>query len=213
MNDVMSFGIHRLWKHFALSQTALHRGQLALDLAGGTGDLACKLSAQVGPEGKVVLADINGAMLVQGRSRLLDKGIADNVEYVQADAENLPFKSNQFYCITMAFGLRNVTNKEKALAECLRVLRPSGRLLVLEFSRPVLKPLAKLYDLYSFNLIPRLGQWITGDQDSYQYLVESIRMHPDQDTLAAMMQAQGFDRTQYYNLSGGIVALHKGFKF
>jgi demethylmenaquinone methyltransferase/2-methoxy-6-polyprenyl-1,4-benzoquinol methylase len=212
MNDVMSFGIHRLWKHFTLGQTALRAGQTVLDLAGGTGDLTIKLSKQVGPEGSVVLADINGAMLKQGRSRVLDQGIADNVDYVQADAEHLPFKDNQFDCITMAFGLRNVTNKENALAECLRILKPAGRLLVLEFSKPVLTPLAKFYDLYSFKLIPKLGQWITGDQDSYQYLVESIRMHPDQDTLMSMMLAQGFERTQYHNLSGGIVALHKGFK-
>ncbi len=212
MNDVMSFGIHRMWKHFALRQTALRAGQSALDLAGGTGDLAIKLSKQVGSEGSVVLADINGAMLNQGRSRLLDHGIAGNVEYVQADAERLPFKDNQFHCVTMAFGLRNVTNKNKALAECFRVLKPAGRLLVLEFSKPVLKPLAKFYDLYSFKLIPKLGQWITGDQNSYQYLVESIRMHPDQETLMSMMQAEGFGCTQYHNLSGGIVALHKGFK-
>ncbi|MBN1378355.1 MAG: bifunctional demethylmenaquinone methyltransferase/2-methoxy-6-polyprenyl-1,4-benzoquinol methylase UbiE [Gammaproteobacteria bacterium] len=212
MNDVMSFGVHRLWKHFTLGQTGLRVGQHALDLAGGTGDLTIKLSQQVGAAGSVVLADINIAMLEQGRSRLLDHGIAGNVEYVQANAEQLPFADNQFECITMAFGLRNVTDKSQALVECLRVLKPAGRLLVLEFSRPVLKLLSKLYDLYSFNLIPKLGQWITGDQDSYQYLVESIRMHPDQETLLNMMQEQGFAGTQYHNLSGGIVALHRGFK-
>ena len=212
MNDLMSFGAHRLWKAFTLGQTGLRAGQRALDLAGGTGDLAARLSRQVGADGLVLLSDINGAMLQQGRSRLLDKGVAANMEYVQADAECLPFPDNQFHCITMAFGLRNVTHKERALAECLRVLKVTGRLLVLEFSKPVLKPLSRLYDLYSFNVIPQLGGWVTGDRDSYQYLVESIRMHPDQETLKTMMQDQGFARTQYHNLSGGIVALHKGFK-
>ena len=212
MNDLMSFGIHRLWKRFAMSQTGLRQNQQALDLAGGTGDLAEKLCGQVGSQGYVVLADINAGMINRGRSRLTDKSIIQNIGYVQADAEQLPFASDRFNCITMAFGLRNVTNKDRALAECYRVLKPSGRLLVLEFSKPVLGLLSKLYDLYSFNIIPRIGQWITGDQQSYQYLVESIRMHPDQETLKDMMELQGFARTQYFNLSGGIVALHKGFK-
>lgn len=212
MNDLMSFGVHRFWKRFALNQTYLRHGQSALDLAGGTGDLALKLSEQVGPAGRVVLSDINASMLEQGRSRLLDQGRVGNVDYVQANAEQLPFTSNYFDCITMAFGLRNVTNKDRALAECLRVLKPGGRLLVLEFSKPVLKPLEKLYDVYSFNIIPKLGELITNDKASYQYLVESIRMHPDQETLKSMMQEQGFARADYFNLSGGIVALHKGYK-
>ncbi len=212
MNDLMSFGVHRLWKRYALSQTGLRARQQALDLAGGTGDLASKLSHQVGPEGNVVLADINADMIDKGRARLTDKAIVKNVEFVQADAEDLPFASNQFNCVTIAFGLRNVTNKDRALAECYRVLKYSGRLLVLEFSKPVLHPLAKLYDLYSFNVIPRIGQLVTGDRQSYQYLVESIRMHPDQETLQAMMSSEGFSRVKYHNLSGGIVALHKGFK-
>ena len=212
MNDLMSFGIHRLWKQFTLNQTFLKKGQRALDLAGGTGDLALKISRQVGDTGEVVLSDINNAMLEQGRIRLLDEGCVGNVDYVQANAEQLPFASDYFDCITMAFGLRNVTNKDKALAECLRVLKPGGRLLVLEFSQPVLQPLAKLYDSYSFNVIPKLGQWIAGDAESYQYLVESIRMHPDQETLKLMMQEQGFSKVEYFNLTGGVVALHKGYK-
>ena len=212
MNDFMSFGIHRLWKRFTLNQTYLREGQQALDLAGGTGDLAIKLSRQVGVSGKVVLSDINNAMLEQGRARMLDRGQVSNIEYVQANAEALPFVTDYFDCITMAFGLRNVTDKDKALAECLRVLKPGGRLLVLEFSKPVLQLLEKFYDAYSFNIIPKLGQWIAGDAPSYQYLVESIRMHPDQETLKSMMQNQGFARAEYFNLSGGIVAMHKGYK-
>lgn len=212
MNDLMSFGVHRLWKRFTLAQTGLIAGNAVLDLAGGTGDLAVKLSAQVGSAGRVVLADINGSMLEQGRARLLDRGLSLNIDFVQANAEQLPFEDSSFNCITMAFGLRNVTNKEKALFECKRILKPSGRILVLEFSRPVLKPLARFYDAYSFNVIPKLGRWIARDEESYQYLVESIRMHPDQDSLKAMMESQGFSRVKYYNLSGGIVALHKAYK-
>lgn len=212
MNDLMSFGIHRLWKRFTLNQTFLRSGQRALDLAGGTGDLTVKLSKQVGLSGQVVLSDINASMLDQGRARLIDNGVFENVEYVQADAEQLPFISAYFDCITIAFGLRNVTNKEQALSECLRVLKPGGRLLVLEFSKPVLKYLAQLYDIYSFKVIPKLGQWVTGDEDSYHYLVESIRMHPDQETLKSMMHEQGFARIEYFNLTGGVVALHRGYK-
>jgi demethylmenaquinone methyltransferase/2-methoxy-6-polyprenyl-1,4-benzoquinol methylase len=208
----MSFGIHRLWKRFTLNQTFLRPGQRALDLAGGTGDLAAILSQQVGQEGSVVLSDINGSMLEQGRSQLLDKGIVKNIDFVQADAEQLPFFDDSFDCITMAFGLRNVTNKHKALAECYRVLKPSGRLLVLEFSKPVIKLLEKLYEAYSFNVIPKLGRWVTGDEESYQYLVESIRMHPDQEALKAMMEQQSFSRVKYFNLTGGVVALHRGYK-
>jgi demethylmenaquinone methyltransferase/2-methoxy-6-polyprenyl-1,4-benzoquinol methylase len=212
MNDLMSFGVHRLWKRFTLGQTFLRPGQAALDLAGGTGDLAVRLSEQVGDDGTVVLADINASMLEQGRARMLDAGKVSGIDYAQADAENLPFKNDHFDCITMAFGLRNVTDKDRALGECLRVLRPGGRLLVLEFSKPVLVPLARLYDRYSFNVVTRLGEWVTGDRDSYQYLVESIHMRPGQPKLHSMMDAQGFARTGYFNLSGGIVALHRGYK-
>ena len=212
MNDLMSFGVHRLWKRFTLQLCPARTGQTVLDLAGGTGDLALQLRRMVGPGGLVVLADINGSMLEQGRARLLDEGIADNVEYVQADAEVLPFADNSFDCITIAFGLRNVTDKERALSSMLRVLKPGGCLLILEFSKPVLPWLEKLYDLYSFNVIPKLGRWIAGDAASYQYLVESIRMHPDQETLRGMMDARGYGRTEHFNLTGGIVALHRGYK-
>ncbi|HEX5056704.1 MAG TPA: bifunctional demethylmenaquinone methyltransferase/2-methoxy-6-polyprenyl-1,4-benzoquinol methylase UbiE [Gammaproteobacteria bacterium] len=212
MNDLMSFGVHRLWKRFTLQLCPARTGQIVLDLAGGTGDLALQLRRMVGPAGLVVLADINGSMLAQGRSRMLDEGIANNVEYVQADAEALPFADNSFDCITIAFGLRNVTDKERALASMLRVLKPGGCLLILEFSKPVLPWLEKLYDLYSFNVIPRLGQWVAGDAVSYRYLVESIRMHPDQETLRGMMDAQGYGRTEFFNMTGGVVALHRGYK-
>jgi demethylmenaquinone methyltransferase/2-methoxy-6-polyprenyl-1,4-benzoquinol methylase len=212
MNDVMSMGIHRLWKRFTLSQTGLKAGQKVLDLAGGTGDLAMKMSRMVGPSGEVVLSDINGSMLRRGRERLLDHGIAGNVSYVQANAECLPFADNSFDCITIAFGLRNVTDKDKALRSMHRVLKPGGRLLVLEFSKPVAPGLAPVYDVYSFKLLPLMGKLIARDAESYQYLAESIRMHPDQQTLQAMMEQAGFSNTRYHNLSGGIVALHKGFK-
>ncbi len=212
MNDLMSLGVHRLWKRFALDCSGVRTGQAVLDLAGGTGDLAMRFSQMVGPSGHVVLADINASMLLQGRDRMLDHGVVGNMDYVQVNAEALPFADNSFDCITIAFGLRNVTNKEQALASMLRVLKPGGRLLVLEFSKPVLSILEKLYDSYSFNVIPKLGQWVTGDAESYQYLVESIRMHPDQETLKGMMQQQGFEQLEYHNLTGGIVALHKGYK-
>jgi demethylmenaquinone methyltransferase / 2-methoxy-6-polyprenyl-1,4-benzoquinol methylase len=212
MNDLMSFGVHRLWKGFALQLCPARAGHVVLDLAGGTGDLALQLSRKVGPAGLVVLADINGSMLAQGRARLLDRGVAGNVEYVQADAEALPFADNSFDSITIAFGLRNVTDKERALSSMLRVLKPGGCLLILEFSKPVLPWLEKLYDLYSFNVIPRLGRWVTGDATSYQYLVESIRMHPDQETLRGTMESLGYGRTEFFNMTGGIVALHRGYK-
>lgn len=212
MNDVMSLGIHRLWKRFTLSQTGLKAGQKVLDLAGGTGDLAMKMSRMVGPSGEVVLSDINGSMLRRGRERLLDHGIAGNLSYVQANAECLPFADNSFDCITIAFGLRNVTDKDKALRSMYRVLKPGGRLLVLEFSKPVAPGLAPVYDVYSFKLLPLMGKLIARDAESYQYLAESIRMHPDQQTLQAMMDQAGYSNTRYHNLSGGIVALHKGFK-
>ena len=212
MNDVMSFGIHRLWKRFTLSQTGLKAGQKVLDLAGGTGDLALRMSRMVGPSGEVVLSDINASMLNKGRERLLDKGVAGNMQYVQANAECLPFPDDYFDCITIAFGLRNVTDKDAALRSMYRILKPGGRLLVLEFSKPVAPGLAPVYDTYSFKILPVMGKLIANDEDSYRYLAESIRMHPDQQTLKDMMLSAGFDKVSYHNMTGGIVALHKGFK-
>src|SRR5215469_2154027 len=212
MNDLMSFGVHRLWKRFALSQTGLKPGQQALDVAGGSGDLARGLASQVGETGRVWLTDINPAMLEQGRRRLVDAGIAGNVEYRLADAEDLPFEPDTYDCITIGFGLRNVTRKDKALASMHRVLKPGGRLLVLEFSHPSSKGLQSLYDTYSFQVRPWLGRHVAKDEASYRYLAESIRMHPDQETLKGMMQTAGFARCDYFNLSGGIVALHRGHK-
>lgn len=213
MNDFMSFGIHRLWKRFTLDCSAVRPGQKVLDLAGGTGDLTALFSKRVGPGGKVVLADINASMLAVGRDKLRDQGLVDNIEYVQANAEALPFADNSFDIITIAFGLRNVTNKDAALASMFRVLKPGGRLLVLEFSKPQSELLNKAYDFYSFNLLPKMGQLVAGDADSYQYLAESIRMHPDQQTLQQMMEQAGFAEVSYHNLTGGIVALHRGYKF
>lgn len=211
MNDVMSLGVHRFWKKIAMSQTGLKKGQRALDVAGGTGDLTFYLSRQVGPAGEVIISDINPDMLEQGRKRLIDKGIAGNIKFVEADAEELPFDENCFDCVTIAFGLRNVTNKDKALASMFRVLKPGGRLLVLEFSKPV-AGLDRIYDFYSFNVLPVMGKLIANDADSYKYLAESIRMHPDQRTLKDMMEQAGFERCTFHNMTGGIVALHKGFK-
>lgn len=212
MNDLMSMGIHRLWKWFTVNNSGVRRGAKVLDLAGGTGDLTRKFSEMVGDSGKVVLADINASMLSVGRDRLTDDGVVGNIEYVQANAEALPFPDNSFDCITMAFGLRNVTDKDKALASMYRVLKPGGQLMVLEFSKPA-DWLAKAYDAYSFHLLPRIGKVITGDEDSYRYLAESIRMHPDQETLKQMMETVGFERTSYHNMTAGIVALHRGYKF
>jgi demethylmenaquinone methyltransferase/2-methoxy-6-polyprenyl-1,4-benzoquinol methylase len=212
MNDVMSFGIHRLWKRFAIELSGVRPGHKVLDIAGGTGDLTRAFSREVGQGGQVVLADINDSMLRVGRDKLLDQGIAGNVEYVQANAECLPFAEHTFDLITIAFGLRNVTDKDAALASMYRVLKPGGRLLVLEFSKPVIEPLSKLYDLYSFTILPAMGQLVAQDASSYRYLAESIRMHPDQETLKGMMQAVGFERCDYHNMTGGIVALHRGFK-
>jgi len=211
MNDLMSFGIHRLWKRFAINMAALRRGQQVLDLASGTGDLARLMAPLVGPTGHIVLADINAAMLENGRRRLLDRGISGNVTFALANAEALPFADNRFDLATMAFGLRNVTDKQRALDSLFRVLKPGGRLLLLEFSRPVaaLKP---AYDFYSFKLLPKLGQLIANDADSYRYLAESIRMHPDQQTLQGMLEQAGFERCDYHNLTGGIVAIHRGYK-
>ena len=213
MNDLMSGGIHRVWKHFTLARTALKKGDRALDVAGGTGDLSKGMSDQVGPEGQVILSDINASMLAEGRRRLIDKGYIDNVRFVQANAESLPFADDEFNCVTIGFGLRNVTDKEAALREMHRVLRPGGRLLVLEFSKPVLPGLNAIYDAYSFRILPKLGRWVAGDEDSYRYLAESIRKFPNQETLREMMLGAGFDEVSYHNLTGGIVALHIGFKF
>ena len=213
MNDLMSFGIHRVWKRYTIEASGVRRNQRVLDLAGGTGDLTAKFSRLVGENGEVVLADINDSMLKMGREKLRDHGIVGNVSYVQANAEELPFPDDYFDCITISFGLRNVTDKAKALRSMFRVLKPGGRLLVLEFSKPVLDPLSKIYDAYSFHILPRIGQVIVNDADSYRYLTESIRMHPDQETLKSMMENAGFEQVSYTNMTGGIVALHKGFKF
>ena len=210
MNDFMSLGIHRLWKRFTIALAGVKPGEKILDLAGGTGDLAAKFSKLVGADGQIVLADINAAMLQVGRERLLDKGIIVNT--TQVNAECLPFADNTFDLITIAFGLRNVTDKDVALASMLRVLKPGGRLLVLEFSELKVPPLKPLYDLYSFKLLPLIGKVIAKDADSYRYLAESIRMHPNQETLQQMMQDAGFERCDYHNLSGGIVAVHRGYK-
>lgn len=212
MNDLMSFGVHRLWKHFALSLTGLRPGQRALDVAGGTGDLAAGMLRQVGKSGRVVLSDVNPAMLEIGRDRLLDKGWVGNVECIVADAEHLPFEDNSFDCVTIGFGLRNVTDKAAALRSMYRVLKPGGHLLVLEFSTPTLPGLKPIYDAYSFRVLPLLGRVVAGDEASYRYLAESIRMHPDQETLLAMLKDAGFAQARYHNLSGGIVALHRGYK-
>lgn len=210
MNDAMSFGLHRLWKQIALAASAVKAGSRVLDIATGTGDLALGFLRRVGETGLVVATDINAAMLKRGRDRLLDRGFVTPT--AQCNAECLPFRSNYFDCVSVAFGLRNMTHKDVALAEMFRVLRPGGRLLVLEFSR-VHPALQKLYDTYSFEVLPRMGAWIAKDAESYRYLAESIRRHPPQDELKGMMEAVGFEAVDYQNLSGGVVALHKGFKF
>lgn len=213
MNDLMSFGIHRLWKRFTIDASGVRPGNTVLDLAGGTGDLTAKFSQLVGKEGKVVLADINSSMLNVGRDKLRDKGLVQNIKYVQANAQYLPFEDNTFDIVTIAFGLRNVTDKDMALRSIYRVLKPGGRLLVLEFSKPQHELLNKAYDFYSFNILPKMGELVAKDGDSYQYLAESIRMHPDQATLKTMMDDAGFEQTSFKNLTGGVVALHKGYKF
>jgi demethylmenaquinone methyltransferase/2-methoxy-6-polyprenyl-1,4-benzoquinol methylase len=213
MNDLMSAGVHRLWKRYLLGQTGLRPGQAALDVAGGTGDIAAGMARQVGESGLVVLSDINAAMLEVGRDRLLDHGLMRNVRFSLANAECLPFEDERFDCVTIAFGLRNVTDKPAALASMRRVLKPGGRLLVLEFSKPVVPGLKPVYDVYSFSVLPWLGKRVAGDSDSYQYLAESIRRFPDQETLKAMMEDAGLEDCRYHNLSGGIVALHKGFRY
>lgn len=213
MNDLMSFGVHRLWKRFAIELANVHPGERILDLAGGTGDLAARLAPKVKDKGEVMLVDINAAMLEQSRERLMDLGVTGNVRFTQANAENLPFPDRHFNLVTIAFGLRNVTDKDAALHEMYRVLKLGGRVLVLEFSKPILPGLRSLYDLYSFTALPLMGKFVAGDADSYRYLAESIRMHPDQQTLKQIMEKAGFERVEYYNLTGGIVAIHRGYKF
>jgi demethylmenaquinone methyltransferase/2-methoxy-6-polyprenyl-1,4-benzoquinol methylase len=212
MNDLMSGGIHRIWKRFTIELSGVRTGNAVLDIAGGTGDLAARFADIVGPTGRVVLADINDSMLKVGRDKLLDNGRLGSLEFVQADAQYLPFPDDTFDCITIAFGLRNVTDKDLALRSMLRVLKPGGRLLVLEFSKPDNPLLSKAYDTYSFSVLPLMGRLVANDADSYQYLAESIRMHPDQETLKDMMEEAGFSRCEYHNMTGGVVALHKGIK-
>jgi demethylmenaquinone methyltransferase / 2-methoxy-6-polyprenyl-1,4-benzoquinol methylase len=213
MNDLMSFGVHRLWKRFAIGLCQFQSGQRVLDLAGGTGDLTAKISPIVGDQGQVILADINHEMLKVGRNRLLDRGIYRNVDIVQTDAEALSFPEHYFDRIVMGFGLRNVTRQDKALASMYRCLKPGGLLVVLEFSKPTTKIMSTLYDAYSFHLLPKIGKLVAKDEASYQYLAESIRMHPGQEQLKEMMSVAGFDRCDYHNLTGGIVALHRGWKY
>lgn len=212
MNDIMSGGVHRIWKRYTIEMSAVRSGHTVLDIAGGTGDLSYQFSRLVGPQGQVVLADINDSMLAVGRDKLTDRGVAGNIAYCQADAQYLPFPDNTFDCITIAFGLRNVTDKDLALAAMQRVLKPGGRLLVLEFSKPKNPIMEKLYDHYSFKLLPLMGKMIVNDSESYQYLAESIRMHPDQETLKEMMSQAGFERCDYHNMTNGVVALHIGLK-
>jgi len=212
MNDLMSGGLHRLWKRFTIELSAVRSGQAVLDIAGGTGDLAAKFSKLVGADGKVILADINATMLSVGRDRLIDKGALSNIDVVQADAQFLPFEDNSIDCITIAFGLRNVTDKAKALRSMHRVLKPGGRVLVLEFSTPTSPLLSKVYDGYSFSALPAMGKLITDDADSYRYLAESIRKHPDQESLLEMVEDAGFADCRYHNMTGGIVAVHRGIK-
>lgn len=212
MNDLMSMGIHRIWKRLTIESSGVRPGHRVLDIAGGTGDLTMQFADRVGEQGEVVLADINASMLAVGRDRLLDRGYGSNIEFVQANAEELPFPDNHFNAVSIAFGLRNVTHKDKAIASMLRVLKPGGRLLILEFSKPKNAVLSDIYDKYSFKALPFMGKLITNDSESYKYLAESIRMHPDQETLKSMMDEAGFANTRYQNMTGGIVALHTGIK-
>ena len=212
MNDLMSAGVHRIWKRFTIELSGVRRGHAVLDIAGGTGDLAARFADLVGEQGRVVLADINDSMLQVGRDKLLDHGRHRNIEFVQADAQALPFPEDSFDCVTIAFGLRNVTDKDAALRSMLRVLKPGGRLLVLEFSKPQSELLSRAYDAYSFKVLPAMGRIVANDSDSYQYLAESIRVHPDQETLKEMMEDAGFSRVDYHNMTGGIVAVHRGIK-
>lgn len=212
MNDLMSMGIHRWWKRYTVEMVRAKKGESILDLASGTGDLARALSRRVGRDGHITLSDINASMLARGRDRLLDRGIVNNVGYALADAEKLPFAEGSFDCVTMAFGLRNVTDKQHALASIRRVLKPGGRVLVLEFSTPRNPLFSRVYDQYSFRVLPAMGRMVASDSASYRYLAESIRMHPDQDTLKAMMEGVGLERVNYHNLTGGIAALHRGYR-
>lgn len=213
MNDLMSFGVHHLWKRFTIELSQVRPGQSVLDLAGGSGDLTRLLSKKVGDSGQVILADINSAMLNVGRDRMLDEGLFKNIRYVQGNAQCLPFANNSFHCITIGFGLRNVTDKDEALRSMYRVCKPGGKLMVLEFSTPNLPGLKSVYDWYSFNILPKIGKLVANDEASYQYLAESIRMHPDQNTLKEMIERAGFEDCHYHNLSGGIVALHVAYKY
>jgi len=212
MNDLMSLGIHRIWKRIALQLSHVRYGEKVLDLAGGTGDMTALFRNRVGEKGQVVLSDINAEMLTRGRDRLLDDGITSGVEFAQIDAEKLPFPDNSFDCVCIAFGLRNVTHKDEALKSMYRVLKPGGRLIVLEFSEVQGAVFKKTYDLYSFKLLPLMGKLVANDEESYRYLAESIRMHPNQNTLKQMMQEAGFDRCEYFNLTHGVVAVHRGYK-
>jgi demethylmenaquinone methyltransferase / 2-methoxy-6-polyprenyl-1,4-benzoquinol methylase len=212
MNDLMSMGVHRIWKRIAVQLSNVRKGEQVLDLAGGTGDLTTLFEKRVGAEGNVVLADINAQMLRTGRNRLIDRGLVGNVQYTQVNAECLPFADNSFDCVCIAFGLRNVTDKDAALRSMFRVLKPGGRAIVLEFSHPIDPITEKVYDFYSFNLLPKIGRWVAKDEDSYRYLAESIRMHPKQDELKAMLETAGFERCEYFNMTQGIVAVHRGYK-
>lgn len=211
MNDLMSMGIHRIWKRIAVQLSNVRKGEHVLDLAGGTGDLTALFNERVGPEGQVVLADINAQMLRTGRDRMIDRGLA-NIRYAQVNAECLPFEDNTFDCVCIAFGLRNVTDKDAALRSMHRVLKPGGRVIVLEFSHPIDKVTEKVYDFYSFNILPKIGRFVAKDEDSYRYLAESIRMHPKQDELKKMMENAGLERCEYFNMTQGIVAVHRGYK-
>ena len=213
MNDLMSLGIHRLWKRIAVQLSNVREGDSILDLAGGTGDLTTLFAKRIGKTGKIVLADINSAMLRTGRNRLIDQGLLENITYTQVNAECLPFEDNSFDCVCIAFGLRNVTDKEAALRSMTRVLKPGGRVIVLEFSHPTNKVAEKVYDFYSFNVLPKIGEIVAKDGDSYRYLAESIRMHPKQDELKQMMENAGLERCEYFNMTQGIVAVHRGYKF
>ncbi|MDA1342365.1 MAG: bifunctional demethylmenaquinone methyltransferase/2-methoxy-6-polyprenyl-1,4-benzoquinol methylase UbiE [Proteobacteria bacterium] len=212
MNDLMSMGVHRIWKRIAVQLSNVRKGEQVLDLAGGTGDLTALFEKRVGEEGNVVLADINAQMLRTGRNRLIDRGLIGNVQYAQVNAECLPFADDSFDCVCIAFGLRNVTDKDAALRSMYRILKPGGRAIVLEFSHPIDPITEKVYDFYSFNLLPKIGKWVAKDEESYRYLAESIRMHPKQDELKAMMEAAEFERCEYFNMTQGIVAVHRGYK-
>ncbi len=212
MNDLMSFGIHRIWKRIAVQLSNVRSGESVLDLAGGTGDLTILFEKRVGKKGQVVLADINAEMLRNGRDRLIDQGIISNIRFAQVNAECLPFEDNSFDCVCIGFGLRNVTDKDAALRSMYRVLKPGGRVIVLEFSHPTDKLTEKVYDFYSFNLMPKIGKFVAKDEESYRYLAESIRMHPKQDDLKKMMENAGLERCEYFNLTQGIVAVHRGYK-